>query len=569
MAEWNSLLANNPGVIGSGVQTSMYAGAEQAQKAHEALYAQQLKQTTEALVARSIDDRGNFDQDRFMALARQTPFGAAALSKGLELVGAQWNTAQAAAKAGTSLNARGVDPSKVFPESSWRYAPPNAPMGAQAPVTSDTDPRAARAGAGWARQPVKAPIKQSSSLAPATVDTTGFTTPDMLQGGSGYSAKTTTVTGQGQNATSGDIATANPSALEGPGPSAADIDKAYEETAPKHSALYNIQHMDAGKDMGGAPGGGMQMPEIPDLSKMDPNAIKAIANQMRNSGQYRGNDIPGPQMQAAYAAKVKADWDALAAREPKASMYIGADGEIDIGAFQKEHAKWVSDAKVFKNALAGKTNEAYNEGLSQKTTKLGHVQAGQGIQRAASPLDQVAAAHAEGYKNVNTENLTAFNEHVAEGLRLDQAMKQLTHLAAVAGTMKPDAFNVEIQSIRNAIEQSEALSTEGGRAAFDNSIRSNKSFGSIVDANHGRSIGDLLTALVAHGAASNNHETVAELLKGAITSVKKSGKWAGDENMYKGGWSKKPPRGDKGPRGKKVGEKNAKGQTWTGIRWIP
>lgn len=549
MAEWNSLLANNPGVIGSGVQTSMYAGAEQAQKAHEALYAQQLKQTTEALVARSIDDRGNFDQDRFMSLAAKTPFGATAMTKGLEMVGAQWNTAQAAAKAGTAMNAMGVDPSKIFPESSWRSQPVNAPMG----VTSDTDPRAARAGAGWARGPVKAPVKQSSSLAPATIDNTGFTTPDM-QSDSGYTAKTTTVTGQGQSATAGDISASNLSALEGPGPSAADVDRAYEETAPKHSALYNIGHMNAGQNLTGAAHGGLQMPAIPDLKSMDPKASAAVANSLRNSGLYKGNDVPGPQMQAAYDAKVKTDWDALSAREPKASQYIDKDGQVDIGAFQKEHAKWVSEAKAFQNTIAGKTNEAYNEKMQQKTTQLEQTRASQSIESTAATLNRLADVR-KMYPLADEKSLPVIDDALQTIGQIDDYIKTLNAMKSEVAKhpMDPKQFATEVFSQKGLLLSLDKAGTEGQRADIEHLLAVNPGFKSIVLANKDRPLKDVLQAVALTAGTASSQSEVIDILKKTFENSRDSGPAAQVLKRFSKptkSWSKKPMKVKEGTRRK-------------------
>lgn len=533
MADWTSLLASSPAAPGNSVQTGMYAGIDAAQKAHEALYAQQLKQTAEALVSHSIDDAGNFDPDKYMKLSAQTPFGATAMVQGLKLVSSQWDAAQAGARAGNQMNAMGVDPTQVFPGTPhWRDQPVNGPVqGAPGAVR----PEVPAQGANWRNQPVKAPVSQSSSLAPAVPgkDTTGFTTPDMEAPASGYSVQKSTVEGQGQSASDAGL-TANPTSLDYGTGAPGSGEKAYTDNLP-HSTLYNIQHENAGAGLQKTPE--IKPPAAPDLTKMDKDTQAGIANDLRTGGQYTGNDVAGPNMQKAFEAKNAALWEKHLATEPRPNQFITKDGDLDMGGFQKAHAAWAGEGANWSNTVADNIRNSYATKMNQATQKLGQVSTGQGITQTANVIDQVDDAHKAGFKNVTSSNLADFSniKGQVDWLANNKAsVDEMWTDLAKGKTIPNDKFNSLLVPVINSAEVADQINTESGRAKLENILRSDQSLGSLVRQYDGRPAKELLLGVAASKATSNTQQETLGYIKDILDSQLKGGASVAKLNQYKG-----------------------------------
>lgn len=154
------------------------------------------------------------------------------------------------------------------------------------------------------------------------------------------------------------------------------------------SYLQKIEDSERPLPLGGGGASGSQAPPPPDLTKADPQEVAALARVLRMQLGYKGNDVAGPEMQAALNRLWESEYGKVMAKKP-AVWVTGSDGKPDMmKTFQAQHA-WEGERQAFPATMAEKLQSLTKEGgvtipgekLTQQGTALGNRQKGNELAR--------------------------------------------------------------------------------------------------------------------------------------------------------------------------------------------
>ena len=601
-SDWNGLLQHPQGPIdamgafqaGQGAQLS--ANTQQLAN-NQAAYQQALQQTVENLVSKSIDDSGNFRPETYMMLARQTPFGASAMTAGLAQVVAQRKAAAESAQAGNTMLASGVNQSQVFPKSGvWLNGAPTtvgpgsaqgsqgaAPDGSAQPLTQDASQgfqgarRPLPGMAGYSntdpRAPVRRPMVQSSSLAPAVPASPddsmgpGYSVGKVagsLNGGAQLSDETMVPTGAGLEGDPNSGSAANARALamaDAPNTLLAiqteqtsRPDPAAGITPISPQAVANASAAQKAEWVRGLRAQGIPMPADQDLTADDIAAglTTAAQNKVRAAVAGMNPDKPGESLASAATAANQAGSIANATTQA-----IGDEGR----SIKGERLSQASTAQ--STAFAGQTRESIENARQTYANKLG-----------LDP-DMLGPAGSPQAAETGREIQTRGGQYQA---LLSQVQEILPKLPELNKPANKKLLDQEVASLTRLVNQ-----VAGGTSAAHSMDQSLQEIGGPTNLFEANGIGQGARILLTNGTPQQQARLIGAL-PGIIfrntlgTDYKGLG---GDPNAWKsqldsqvlgnnapGAPVRNSPPAAGGAGAPKVGSTNAQGQVWTGKRWL-
>lgn len=578
-ADWASMIARpvaQPNAVDTfnRAQAAGIDAATRMQAMNKEAYAQAVNMTVEALVAKSIDDRGNFDPKTYAMLARQTPFGATAMQAGLAQVLAQRQGAAESAKAGNTMLASGVDQAQVFPKAAWRSEPPSSLNPSATPAPGPEGRRALPGMPGYSNTDPKAPVRrpvQSSALAPAVMSKTGYDDAASSFGEVG-----------GKAHAGGTIVAANPAALEGdPSSGSKESLRALEDATFDEkggaNTLDQIQKMQTSRQdptasftrrtaqsvssasaaqkqewVRGLRGAGIALP--PDNKLTDEDIANGLnqAAEARIRAQVAGMnpDKPGESLASASAAANQAESLANQTSQEMGEHGRGMKGE-----------RLGQAATAQSTAFAGQTRasienarHSYAKDLQLDPDRLG-------------PAGSPEAAEAGRELQTRGGQYQALARQVAEILPKLPELNKPTN---------KKLLDQEIASLTRLVNQ-----VAGGSAAAHSMDQSMQEIGGPSNLFAANGVADGFRMLLTNGTPKEQARLVGALpgiiFRNTLGTVYRG--FGGDPDAWKARLDaanetpgragvRAPVRAGAG-KAPKVGEVNAKGQTWTGKRWIP
>lgn len=577
-ADWASMLARpsaQPNAVSSFArgQNDQLDANTKLQAQNKEAFQQAVSMTVEALVAKSIDDRGNFDPETYAMLARQTPFGASAMQAGLAQVLSQRKAAAESAQAGNTMLASGVDQASVFPKAAWRSAPPtslnpsaSAPGEGQErralpgmPGYSNTDPRA----------PVRRPVAQSSKLAPAIMSKSGFDV-----------AGTEGALDGGRSVKGGTMVAGRPEALEGdPASGSAESLRALQNATFDEQAgpntMSQIQHIQTSR---------------PDATAMVPKrTAQSVANASAAQRQEwvrglrgAGIDLPPDNvltnediangLNAAATARVRAQIAGMNPDKPGESLASASSAANQAESLANQTAQELGEkGRGMKGERLGQAATAQSTAFSGQTREsIERARHGYAKDLQLDP-DRLGPAGSPEAAETGRELQTRGGQYQALAKQVEEIVHKLPELNKPTNKKLLDQ---EIASLTRLVNQ-----VAGGSAAAHSMDQSMQEIGGPTNLFAANGVGEGFRILLTNGTPQQQARLIGALpaiiFRNTLGTDYRG--FGGDPDSWKkrldseiakpskAGVSDPVRHGGKAP---KVGETNAKGQTWTGKRWL-
>ena len=510
-----------------------------------AAYQQQLTFRLQKAIQESIGDNGMPDPVKLRAAGAKYGISQQMVEYAISQFPKIWNAAGSISKSKNQLAASSPEGEKAL-TASWATKP--AGQNTQVGVLSPTSPTPNDTNTGdqttqqqEQAQPIQNWATQTAKTAQPEPDTTGFTTPDMLNAApSGYDVAGTGVSGQGQSATDQGL-TQNPSALEGEGTGTPDqqaqaAQAATQENLQDKSFFGQANAMEP--DMGNQ--GTTETPTNPlQLSTMDKTTQDKMLAQLRQEGklgQWGKGDTREGYLSKGQAAldtylngQIKAVGDV-----PTRQMFMDKEGTIDNGAYLTALAKYHGDAAKAVQEVTDKYGKAYGDQLAQSFAIQGNERATEANQRARTEFDQVqqlvTQQRNEGY-NSNAGNAQTIATLEGNKNSLQDAHAELQALLPQAGKIGIDELNSKLAVVEKAMAQAAGVTTEAADNRLFQSFRKDATWGAI--ARNSTDIKDFLANAFRTGISAQNQKQLLTLLDNNITTELNSGTNAAKLDAYK------------------------------------
>lgn len=223
--------------------------------------------------------------------------------------------------------------------------------------------------------------------------------------------------------------------------------------------------------------------KIADLSA---EVQRSIKTSMEQSGLLKaGSTIEEAQ------AQIDNDVKQIMAKAvvPTSDQYIGADGLVDIGAYNKAVAEYPAKQAALLDEVKTKYGKMYGDLLAQKIAVEGNARAAEANTRAATQFDQtqsvVSEANKEGYDLVTQDNVGKYQEVRGAYNALENSKKEIEHIRSIAKTLSDDEFNSQFDALMATIKGSEGINSLAGDEALMSNMRKDKTFGQMASESEG------------------------------------------------------------------------------------
>jgi hypothetical protein len=578
-ADWASMLARpaaQPNAVDafSRGQNAQLDANSKLQSQNKEAFQQALTQTVEALMSKSIDDRGNPDYKTFAMLARQTPFGMSAMASGFAQAVAQRKAAAESAQAGNTMLASGVDQGQVFPKASWRSAPPSS-LNAPADQTSEGQERRALPGMpGYSNMDLRGPVRrpvQSSKLAPATMGGVSGYDVGAMEGtlDGGRSVASATIVPRNMDALQGDPNSGTPSSARALAAETFD-----EQSGP--NTMDAIQHMQTSRpDVGAA----IPQRTAASVAEASPaqkqewvRGLRAAMVKLPPDDKLTDQDIANG-MNAMTTGRVRALISGMNPDKPGDSFASAATA-----------------ANQAENISMQTAQEMGEKGRGMRGERLGQAATKQSTDQSAAAWESNEAARKSYAKDLDIDpnrlGQAGSKEAAADGRELKTRGGQYKRLVSQVSELIPRLPELNMPGNKNALEQEVTTltrlvnSVSGGNSAAHSMDQSLSEIGAPKNLFQANGIKDGVRILLTNGTPAQQAKLIGALpglmYKNTLAPVYEG--YGGDPDSWKERLDaeivkpkntgvRDPVRApmDKDP---KVGETNGKGQTWTGKRWL-
>lgn len=353
----------------------------------------------------------------------------------------------------------------------------------------------------------------------------------------------------------------------------------YDMPSPQYGRIQAVLATDngqAGQRMGTPP-----MPEIPTLSSMDAPTMRAVAEGLRQSGAYKGNNVPGPDMESAWQSFAKSEFGKVLASQPV--MQMGKDGQPDVLKYEQDRQKYLGDLQAFPNTLKAKVSDWYQKtNITQPGERLGQANTRQAMQQGRVTFEQeqdpIQAARADGFKLVNPKNVDKYQD--ARGIfdwlgntktETDDLLKELK----AKGSIDSDLLGTKLTALTQSAKFSEGIGTENAEKGFMATMRRDKALGDIAATSTG--IKDFLENVGKNKLGAQSQQFLLQNLSSLLGTQIESGKTASYLKSLRGGkganatiqeWAERSGKGTHA--GPKIGDTqtiNGVTGVWDGQTW--
>ncbi len=311
----------------------------------------------------------------------------------------------------------------------------------------------------------------------------------------------------------------------------------YDMPSPQYGRIQAVLATDngqAGQRMGTPP-----MPEIPALSSMDAPTMRAVAEGLRQSGAYKGNNLPGPKMESAWQSFAKSEFGKVLASQPV--MQMGKDGQPDVLKYEQDRQKYLGDLQAFPNTLKAKVADWYQKtNITQPGERLGQASTRQTMHQGKVTFEQeqdpIQAARADGFKLVNPKNVDKYQD--ARGVfdwlgntktETDELLKELK----AKGAIDSDLLGTKLTALTQSAKFSEGIGTENAEKGFMATMRRDKALGDIASTSTG--LKDFLENVGKNKLGAQSQQFLLQNLSSLLGTQIESGKTASYLKSLRGG----------------------------------
>ena len=148
----------------------------------------------------------------------------------------------------------------------------------------------------------------------------------------------------------------NPADYSGMAPS--DTGATFSTAPDNRSFLQKIEDTEQPMGLGS---GTSRMPPAPDLRNADPSEVAGLAKVLRMQLNYKGDDVPGPNMQKAFNQLWESEFGKVLAKQP-IGWVTGSDGKPDMNKTIQAQQAWEGEVRSFPSTMADKIQSWVKEG---------------------------------------------------------------------------------------------------------------------------------------------------------------------------------------------------------------
>lgn len=231
------------------------------------------------------------------------------------------------------------------------------------------------------------------------------------------------------------------------------------------------------------------MPAVPAEPIVNPIQLANLGSDEQKqimTGMQQAGLLPAGATVAQAQAAADADMGQIMAQvvPPNKKMFIGQDGQFDVGAYNKALAEYPAKQAKALDDVKSKYGKYYSDMLAQNIAVQGNERAAQANTRQQTEFDQVQAvvedAHAKGYKGVTPRNVSTFQEVMGLYNALNNTKKELETLKTKGPKLTDDQFNATFSGIITTLKGAEGINSLAADEKFMATMRENKTFGSIA-----------------------------------------------------------------------------------------
>ena len=529
-------LAGQKGAVDARKTIAETGGIEQDTRKKS--YQQDLTEKLQQAIHASVDPTsGNIDPDKFKIEAHKYGVDPQAIDYALDNVLKVWTTAQGVSKAKNAVGA-------VSTTGATQVQDANKPTG--------TNWTSANADRGSLAVPT-APKKEEK-------DTTGFTTPDM-EAGPSYKMTGSSVEGQGQTANDYSMTPDPSSLIQGDAPQAPKVPGVVE-------AISNIQP-DASATVSTKP-----LPVNPiKVADLDPKTKKLLTTSLKQEGRIGKATKMGEYDTIAQTAldDLHNTYLGTVGNEPTKQMYMGADGSIDMGAYNRGiseyNAKVATAEKSFRDDIAKKYGEQFTQGMTVASNKRAEQASEQSKTTYGQTQDRIASIQNTPFeggklnKGITAENAPDIEKNLISYNRIEGAVKTINDIKNDPNLDKltADQLAAKLKNFNVTMGQVEGLSTESQRETLEEGLRKNpayaqlfKKYGIDADLTSFGGVVDFVKKIGIEKMTAQDRKTFLDLMGSPAEDALKHGAAVSALRIHastpeaKGGWAGKPAKAGKG-----------------------